>query len=235
MSIKYVLSESRLRSTQPGAHLARVLRSGTADIEDVIAIMAQQGCTIFKADILSVLEAYNKAVESLLLAGNTVVTEGAKYRVAVGGLFLGSDDAFDPARHQVRVSILPGKRTLEALEHAEWVKLESNKPLPHPMHYSDVASGTVDERLTPGGAGQCNGYRLGFDPADPLQGVFFVAPTGAATRAETMVKNRSRELIFIVPALPAGTYRLEVRAKINGTDDLRAGALEATLTVAGAD
>jgi hypothetical protein len=47
-----------------------------------------------------------------------------------------------------------------------------------------------------------------------------------------MVKNRLRELIFVVPDLPAGDYQLEVRARLGGTDDLRTGALENVLTVA---
>jgi hypothetical protein len=231
MPIKYVLAQSRLRSTPPDAHVARVLRSSTAELEDVIAVMTQQGCTIFKADVLSVLEAYHSAIESLLREGRNVNTPGVSYRVALGGVFTGSDDAFDPARHQVRVHARPGKRTLQALEHAAWEKVEANKPLPHPEHYTDVASGKRDAVLTPGGVGEISGFRLRFDPADPLQGVFFVAPTGAATRAETMVRNRLRELMLVVPALPAGTYTLEVRARINSTDDLRSGALEYPLTV----
>ncbi len=226
-----MLHESPFPTTEPGAHVARVLRTSTADLDDVIAVMAQQGCTIFRADILSVLEAYHSAIEYLLRTGHSVNTPGAKYRVGIGGTFAGDDDAFDLARHQVRVNIVAGKRLVRALEHAEWVKLEANKPLPHPTHYSDVASGQCDQVLTPGGVGQLTGFRLRFDPADAVQGVFFVDASGAATRAETMVKNRLRELIFVVPALPAGECRLEVRSKFNGTEDLRAGALEGLLTV----
>jgi len=231
MPIKYVLSESPFSTTDPGAHLARVLCTSTADLDDVMAIMVQQGCTIFKSDVKAVLEAFHSAIEYLLLEGYSVHAEGAKYRVGIGGTFEGSEDAFDPNRHEVRIHIQPGKRIRKALEDAEWEKVEPYKPLPHPMHYTDIESGTRDQILTPGGVGQVNGYRLRFDPADPEQGVFFIDPTGAATRAETMVKNRLRELIFVVPALPAGTYELEVRAKVQDVDELRAGALDKPLTV----
>jgi hypothetical protein len=43
-------------------------------------------------------------------------------------------------------------------------------------------------------------------------------------------KNRSGELIFIVPALPAGDYTLEVWTTIRGSEDVCIGTLEATLT-----
>jgi len=230
--IEYVLSPSRLSTAQPGAHVARVLRSSTSNLDEVLEVMAQQGCTMFKADILAVLEAYHSAVEFLLRGGHSVNTPGIRYRTSIGGLFSGSDDAYDPARHEVRVHVLPGKRLLQALEHTPCAKLESNRPLPHPEHYTDIGSGQPDGPLTPGGVGQLSGFRLRFDPSDPEQGVFFIAPAGTATRVETMVKNRLRELIFVVPALPAGPYTLEVRAKPQDADDLRAGALEYTLTVA---
>lgn len=172
MPIKYVLSESPFSTTDPDAHVARVLRTSTSDLDDVMAIMAQQGCTIFKSDVKAVLEAFHSAIEFLLLEGYSVNAESARYRVGIGGTFAGSEDTFDPDRHQVRIHIQPGKRIRQALEHAEWEKVEPHKPLPHPMHYTDIASGTRDETATPGGVGQVNGYRLRFDPADLEQGVF---------------------------------------------------------------
>ena len=85
--------------------------------------------------------------------------------------------------------------------------------------------------LTPGGMGQLVGHRLKFDPADPNQGIFFVAPAGEA-RVQVVARNKPGELIFMVPALPAADYTLEVRATVHSSEDVRTGALEATLTVA---
>jgi len=232
MPITYELSESRFLSTPPDTYVARVVHSGTAELKEIIAVMVQQGCTMFESDIVGVLVAYRQAIESLLREGRSVNTEIAKYNVGISGVFTGSDDTFDPDRHQVRINVQPGKCLVQALAHAKWVKLEPNKPLPHLMHYSDVASGRRDGSLTPGGVGQINGFRLRFDPANPDEGIFFVAPSGTKTRVETMVKNQLRELIFVVPALPAGGYRLEVRARIRGGEELRTGALECKLTVA---
>ena len=45
-------------------------------------------------------------------------------------------------------------------------------------------------------------------------------------------RNKPGELMFIVPAgLASGDYTLEVRATIHGSEDVRTGALGATLTV----
>jgi len=231
MPIKYVLSESRLISTAPDTYVARVIHGNTAEQEDVIAVMVQQGCTMFEADIAGTLTAYRQAIAFLLQQGRNVHTGVAKYSVGVGGTFTGPDDTFDPDRHKVRINVLADKRLVEDLQHTEWVKVEPSKPLPHPMHYTDVASDEYNSTLTPGGIGIIDGYRLRFDPTDPKEGIFFVAPSGASTRVETIVKNELRELIFSVPNLPAGEYRLEVRARARDGKALRTGALGPKLTV----
>jgi hypothetical protein len=80
--------------------------------------------------------------------------------------------------------------------------------------------------------GQLVGHRLKFDSQDPAQGIFFRAAAGGETRVAVVGQNVPTGLIFMIPAeLDAGDYTLEVRAVFGG-DDLRAGALEAPLTVA---
>ena len=70
-------------------------------------------------------------------------------------------------------------------------------------------------------------------PADPSQGLFFVAADRTETRVERIIKVRPSEVGLIAPALPAGTYTLEVRAALNGDGtDIRTGKLLDTLTVA---
>ena len=62
--------------------------------------------------------------------------------------------------------------------------------------------------MTPGGLAQLDGHRLKFDPADPAQGIFFVAADRRETRVEEIARNRPAELILRVPPLAAGTYPL---------------------------
>ena len=71
--------------------------------------------------------------------------------------------------------------------------------------------------------GRLVGHRLKFDPADANQGAFFVAPAGEA-RVQVVACNKPGELIFMVPALPAADYTLEVRATVHGSEDVRTGA-----------
>jgi hypothetical protein len=97
------------------------------------------------------------------------------------------------------------------------------------LDYTDLNSGELNRRITPGGMGQLTGYRLRFDPADPEQGIFFI--NGSATRVSVTGKNNPSELVFLVPAgLTPGDYRLELRSTM-GNGALHTGVLAETLTV----
>ena len=53
---------------------------------------------------------------------------------------------------------------------------------------------------------------------------------GAAVKGPIVQKNKPSQLVLLNPALAAGDYYIEVRARVYGTE-LRIGRLDATLTV----
>ncbi len=232
MTISYALYENHLTS-DPDDYMALVQSKGTAELEDVIERMIEQGSTVVKADILSVLEDYHSAIESMVLEGMNVNTPGANFRASIKGVFDGQADIFDPNRHQIRAAVSPGRRFRRAIEgRARLVKQEAGKPEPKPLQYTDLNTSTRNSVLTPGGMGQLVGHRLKFDPADADQGIYFVAEDGTETQVVIVGRNKPADLMFMVPeSLTAGDYTLEVRAKVYSTDKVRVGALEPPLTV----
>jgi hypothetical protein len=232
MTISYALYENHLTS-DPDDYMALVQSKGTAELEDVIERMIEQGSTVVKADILSVLEDYHSAIESMVLEGMNVNTPGANYGASIQGVFDGQADTFDPTRHQIRAAVSPGRRIRRAIEErARPLKQEAGKPAPKPLQYTDLNTSTRNSVLTPGGMGQLVGHRLKFDPHDADQGIYFVADDGTATKVAIVGRNKPADLMFMVPeSLTAGDYTLEVRAKVYDTDKVRVGALEHPLTV----
>jgi hypothetical protein len=215
----------------PNQCTAQVRSAGTADLEAIVEFMMQTA-TVAKPDVLGVLEGFFHAVEYLLLDGKCVCTPVAVFRSAVQGLFVDELDGFDPSRHAIRAAVSAGKRLRRAVRmQAQVNKVHGVAPTPVPKRFCDIESGQDNAALTPGGQGRVLGLHLHFDPDDPQQGVFFLAAEGTAYRAGRPARNMPGELIMIVPALPAGTYSLEVRAAFNGAGDLRAGKLKDALTV----
>lgn len=231
MTIYYALFENNLTS-DPNDYMAMVQPVGTADLDTIIDRMVQQGSTVTKADILSVLEDFFSAVESILLEGNNVTTPLVNFSTSIKGVFNGQLAGFDASQHRVRAIANPGPRLRNIIaEKAVAEKKEAVKPIPSLLTYTDVNSESHNSMLTPSGLGYISGHRLKFDPADDTQGIFFVANDGTAARVSTIGRNKPAELIFIVPAdIPAGDYKLEVRALFN-ENDIRVGTLASTLTV----
>lgn len=232
MTVNYVLQKNPL-STDADNYFARVCPIGTIDIEEVIERMVQQGSTVTRADIVSVLEDYHTVIGNLLLEGHNVNTPMANFSLSIKGVFQGIGDVFDPPRHRLRAVVTAGTRLRKLVkEQGQVTKQETITPRPSPLDYVDLNSGERNGHLTPGGLGHIIGHRLKFDPTDPDQGIYFIAEDGSETRVTIIGQNKPGELIFLVPdGLTTGKYRLEVRAVLKGSKSVRRGRLDKTLTV----
>ena len=229
MTINYILVENHLTS-DPDDYMALVQSSGTATQADIVDHIIQQGSTVTRADIRSVVEGIETAIIYFVLDGKNVNTPLANFSAGIKGTFDGKDDAFDSSRHQLRGTISAGKRyRKEIAGKGRTGKVEARVRTPNPEVYIDINSGQRNSMLTTGGMGQLTGHRLKFDPADEKQGIFFIAEDNKATRVEIVGRNKPGDLMFTVPNLVSGDYRVEVRAIIGV--QVRTGALLATLTV----
>ncbi|MCK4341067.1 MAG: DUF4469 domain-containing protein [Phycisphaerae bacterium] len=141
------------------------------------------------------------------------------------------EDELQALKARIEKLSLEEKRAL-----LEWLsrKVEAVKPSPNPIEYRDIGTDTTNDTVTVGNIGQLSGSRLKFDPAEADEGLYFVADAGGETKVPTVQKNKPSQLVFLVPNLVAGTYHLEVRARMgSGTSarELRIGRLDSTLTV----
>jgi len=235
MPIQYALFENHV-SADPDDYAATVQTSGSADGDDLVQDIIDQGSTVGRPDILAVTAALKLACQRRLEQGQRVNYFGMiDFFPRIKGVFTGPTDSFDPARHRVDVAANPGTELREAVQSQATVeKVEAIKPAPNPIEYRDIGSDTTNDVVTPGNIGQLSGSRLKFDPAEADEGLYFVATAGGETQVTTVQKNKPSQLVFLVPVgLGGGTYHLEVRARMgSGTSsrEVRVGRLDASLT-----
>jgi hypothetical protein len=90
-----------------------------------------------------------------------------------------------------------------------------------PFLYIYPAKTATDyDLLTPGRNAKISGGKLKVEGTDPACGVYFVNEAdGARVKVDEadIVENLNAHLLIIVPALPAGTYRLEVTTQYGGS------------------
>jgi len=233
MPIKYALFENNV-TADPDDYMAIVQIGGSAESGDLVQDIIDQGTTVNRPDILAVTAALKLACQRRVEQGQRVNYFGmVEFFPRVKGIFTGATDTFDPARHHIDIGANPGSELREAVRKGATVeKVEAVKPSPNPIEYRDIGSDTTNDQITAGNIGQLSGSRLKFDPGQADEGVFFVATAGGETKVATVQKNKPAQVVFLVPAtLVAGTYNIEVRARIAGGTELRTGRLDPVLTV----
>lgn len=232
MSIKYALYPNHL-TDDPDDYLAVVQNQTTRTIEDLIDIMINRGSTVTKADTLSVIEAYEAAIEEVLANGDSIKTPLIQIRASIQGVFKGKFASFNPEHHSVRLNVNVGERISQVAANLSVERVPGSLPKPSPQQFKDVVSGTFDDTLTPGGVGELRGSRLKVDPDNRNQGVFFFASDGAETRVGDYIRTKPSDLIFMIPdTLISGDYQLEVRAGVKNSSKIRSSKLNTTLVVA---
>ena len=239
MPIQYALFENHVTS-DPNDYAGIVQISGSADGDDLVQDIIDQGSTVTKPDVLAVTADLLLAVRRRLEMGQRVNYFGmSEFFPRVKGVFNGPTDPWDQARHRVDVGSNPGIELREAVRAGATVqRVEAVKPSPNLIEYFDFGSDTANDQVTVGSAGKISGSRLKFAAATADEGIYFVATAGGETKVSMVTYNKPGRLDFLVPAtLVPGTYNLEVRARMGrppagpDTRELRVGRLDATLTV----
>lgn len=231
MTANYVLHENKLTDT-PNDYMAKVKPSGTVGFDDVVNRIIEQGSTVVKSDIYSVIEDMNNVIESMILEGNNVNLPMVNYKVSIKGKFEGPDDSYDSTRHEIIAKTSPGPRLRKTVaQRMTLSKMNASIPEPAIQVFINHVTKERNTTITPNGSSELIGYNLKYDQTDPQQGIFFVAEDNTETRVEIFASITSSKIIFTAPSLAPGNYKIKVRALFNNTE-LRTGELKkATLTI----
>lgn len=231
MSLKYYLTDNPL-TPDPTDLRAATVKGKANDLEDIIDMMMHRPVGVSRVEVAGVMEELFIAMEFLLTRGEHISTPLFRINPTVNGVFESEDTPFDPARHKVRLKLLPGKRLEQIAVQIPVERVEPIVNLPKLTALTDMAAGLKNQTLTAGQPARIIGMRLKFDEADPQQGVFLVnTATEAETRATFILDNKPKTLTFIVPdGLAAGSYALLLRSAM-GSKEIREGSLPHTLTI----
>ena len=225
MPVKYFI-EAKRHAALDEVHIARIAGGDTADFDEVLDLICR-GDEAWKSHVRMFFQAIPETVRDLLASGRKISTPAVVFGLSIRGRFTGTADEYDPARHNVRVLLKPGRAMLPVTRH-EFQLEKTWAPVRDPVldDFQDCTRTGRRGAATPGGGGIITGRNLKYDPDDPEQGIFFIADDGAEIRANAAIKTRDKEILFQIPdGLRAGTeYRIEVRRRRAGR--VRTGALQ---------
>jgi hypothetical protein len=212
-TIKAWLYENLLTDDQ-NDYTARVSAERTLSVRDICESAAERGgADINAAAMEHAVALFHKEMAYRLCDGFSVNTGWYNASAHVKGVFTSPTEAFDPAKHTVAVEFRQGvelRKELGLVGVDILGKAESGFLIAEVV---DLRTGSVNDLLTPGRNARISGGKLKVEGDDPSCGVYFVnAADGSRVKVDAadIVENVNAHLLIIVPALAAGTYRLEV-------------------------
>lgn len=216
-------------------YIARVHSIGTLSCEEMIKRMCQAGTTFTESDMIGLWYLMRATALNAMLDGWNVTTPFGILWVSARGLYKSYDDRFDSQRHKFVLQLKIDSEFQKELERGvRPKKIEAHDRRPLLISYRDAYTKQHDRVLTPSHMGQLYGQRLQFDPQDPRQGIYVLSADSSVTRVEEVAVNQPSSLIFLIPPLPNGHYKLAVLTTCRG-QELTAGILEDILRVAPPD
>lgn len=177
--------------------------------------LAAAGKSKFTASELE--SAYNDLKEQAkteLFTSATVEFGFTNNMLGVDGLFIGPEAKFDPAVNSVTMRCIPRTEFKSDLESISVIVGQVSEGLPTITKVTDVVTGEVNARITPGGSLNGTGKRVRIvgEEGKPV-GFFFINTNDQTEKAVPMTalsRNDPSYFSFIIPPLPDGSYYLEV-------------------------
>ncbi len=209
--IKYALFLNKL-TTDPLNCAARVVDVPAFYLKDIVKIATQEGKTMTEEEMYAAYSSMEKAMTDIISKGGSVQLSMLNTSFTISGVFENDEEVFTEGKHQLNLKIQPGEGLVKAARRNRLKRVKSKEYAPEPTKLEDVASGTVNELITPGNMACLKGADLKFNPEQADEGVYVITEQGKGTKVEHMARNMPGELVFLVPAnLGKGNHWLEVR------------------------
>lgn len=194
-----------------GAYIARTKAEAPLSIEQICASAKNRGgFTGQYEDLAEHSHIFiNELIYQLLDGFSAQIDSFFSLHTKIGGTYNHENDHIDAKDITVSFKVLSGLKELLAN-----VKVENEGFAGDGAYIDEIAdahSGTLNNIITPSKMVHIAGHKIKIDGNSPTLGVWFVSQAGTRTKvSENLGLNRPTELMVEVPALPAGTYTLEI-------------------------
>lgn len=231
--LNYALYPNELTVDDPTDQVARPVDITTRDLDALVTKVTGPGSILKPTEVKAVIDAYWEAITSYIREGEAYSDNYLSTRFDISGVFQNEDDRFDASRHTLIVGakLKPGVSQVVGEVSLKKVDARKNQPVIDSVY--DWGSDSRDSQLTPGDVLEVTGQLLKVQDNLDEEGVFFINQgDGTEVIADRLRTNEPKTITLRIPALPAGSYRLEVRNTRYDGKTLRVGIFGPTLTVA---
>jgi hypothetical protein len=203
-----------------GAYIARTDNEASLAIEDVCAALKNRGgFTGSYDDLVEHVKQFFDEAAYQLCDGFAVNTGYFSVHPNVGGTFDKATAGHDAGRHPVTFHFRT-RSPLRALARHIVVEVEGLADVTGYIDECiDIDADAINETLTPGDMFVISGHKIKVAGDSANIGIYFVSAVDADQRVKAgghLAENTGSKLIGIVPALSAGTWKVEVVTQYTG-------------------
>jgi hypothetical protein len=217
--------------TVPQSYWIRFMPRNTAGRKDIAADIARTHPHFNEADILTILQAHDEAVQTRLLNGEQVTMEGSfSYFLSFTGRLDSADDPLPPLDDCLHVSVRVSQAFLDTMRwDGQTERLPEEKKLPLISSAQDSLLKLKDV-LNPDGALLLTGDNLAFDQTAPNAGRCVIAGTQSGSVVQTRLLRVEQSEILLMPDAPTqahpwnNEYTVSISTRYSEHGTLRTGA-----------
>lgn len=227
-----------LLTDDPNDFAARVNSERTLTIEDICTAAVQRGgADVSAASMNHAAELFLREMAYQLCDGYSVNTGYFTAGAQIKGVFNHPQESYNSDKHAVYFQFNQGDLLRKALSNIEVSIMGVADIACEITQVTDIKTGIVNDVITPNRNLKISGSKIKLAGDSPEVGVYFINQvTNNAVKVDPtdIVTNNPSELIIVVPALPSGVYKLEVRTMYGGTrnlKDVRIAFFDKTLAV----
>ncbi|MDR1197639.1 MAG: DUF4469 domain-containing protein [Prevotellaceae bacterium] len=215
--IRAYLYDNALTKDNPNDFIARVNSERSLSVSDICkSAAARGGADISAASMEHAVNLWLREMGYRLCDGFSVNTGWFTAGAHIKGVFDSPSETFNPEKHTVLFEFHQGSLLRRELEMVTVEILGAAETGIVIAQVTDVKTGSVNDIITPDRNLRISGHKLKIAGNDEACGVYFInQSTHECTKvdASDIVTNNPSELIIVIPALTAGTYRLEITTR----------------------
>jgi len=223
--IRAYLYDNVLTADNPNDYIARTVSERSLNVKQVCeTAVSRGGSDVSAASMEHAVNLFLKEMAYQLCDGYSVNTGYFTASALIRGVFDSPRETFDSQKHTILFQFNQGEKLRAQIPSIEVNILGVADSSAAILQVTDIKSASINDLLTPGRNLKIAGTKIKVIGDSPANGIFFVdAATQARTAVEAsdMVTNNPSEVIVIIPALTAGTYRLEIVTQYAGGASLK--------------
>jgi hypothetical protein len=187
---------------------------------DIARLFVESGSELQYETLLDILNRADRLRREKLQEGCSVQTGICHLAPRITGNWLGAKATFDPATHKITLDIAPTAEMRAALEEVGVEVLGIRESGAFIGLVTDVTTGLTDGTITPNGQIIIAGEKIKVEPMNEIDISVFLTDGVKNYPVIPLAVNHPKEIIAIVPPLPAGTYSLYIVTRYAGGNTL---------------